>query len=266
MRGITSRQPGSTLLTMKLTGAPWAQVLSNSVHDNGQYGINGHGAGILVQGNSVVHNDTALFGTPTGGCSSAGGSKWVNATNLIVRNNTYTDNLCNGIWIDLLDNGVTLDGNTSTGNKADGIRVEISYKVTITGNTVKNNSRGGITVLNTPNATVASNTVGGNAGGGIVLGNTGRRDPVSSLGLHQLRNANVHDNTVSLGRDGLTGLREDENPINLSVFTSWGNRFAGNDYTVPGGTASRAFLWKGTRVTWSQWRAAGNDTGGAISS
>ena len=239
-------------------------MLSNSVHDNGEYGITGHGAGILVQGNTVQHNDTALFGTPGGGCSSAGGSKWVKATNLVVRDNRYIDNLCNGIWIDLLDNGVTLDGNTSSGNKADGIRVEISYRVTITGNTVQNNSRGGITVLNTPNATVATNTVSGNAGGGIVLGNTGRKTPVSSLGLHQIKNAYVHDNTIGLTRDGLTGLREDENPINLAVFTSWGNRFVRNNYTVPGGTGSRAFLWRGTRFTWAQWRAAGNDTGGGF--
>ncbi len=165
-----------------ITGNDGAKVLNNMVRDNGQYGITGHGAGILVQGNTVQHNNAAKFGSPGGQCSAAGGAKWVKATNLAVRNNHFVNNMCNGIWIDLLDNGVILDGNTSEGNTADGIRVEVSYKLTITNNIVRNNNRGGITVLNTPDATIAGNTVSGNAGGAITLGNTGRKDPASAAG------------------------------------------------------------------------------------
>ncbi len=246
-----------------ITGNDGAKVLNNMVRDNGQFGITGHGAGILVQGNTVQHNNVAEFGSPGGQCSAAGGAKWVKATNLAVRNNHFVNNLCNGIWIDLLDNGVILDGNTSEGNTADGIRVEVSYKLTITNNTVRNNKRGGITVLNTPDATIAGNNVSGNAGGAITLGNTGRKDPASALGAHQIRNAYVHDNTMSLTPNGLAGLREAEKPLNLAVFTSWNNRFLNNHYTIPGSSATRAFLWKGTRVTWAQWTAAGNDRSGS---
>ncbi len=248
-----------------ITGNDGAKVLNNMVRDNGQYGITGHGAGILVQGNTVQHNNAAKFGSPGGQCSAAGGAKWVKATNLAVRNNHFVNNMCNGIWIDLLDNGVILDGNTSEGNTADGIRVEVSYKLTITNNIVRNNNRGGITVLNTPDATIAGNNVSGNAGGAITLGNTGRKDPASALGAHEIRNAYVHDNTMSLTPNGLAGLRESSKPLNMAVFTSWNNRFLNNHYTIPGGSGSRAFLWKGTRVTWAQWNAAGNDRSGSAS-
>ena len=246
-----------------VTANDGAKLLNSMIRDNGQYGITGHGPGILVQGNTVQHNNAARFGSPGGQCSAAGGSKFVKATNLVIRNNHYVNNLCNGIWIDLLDNGVTIDGNVSEGNAADGIRVEISYKLTITNNIVRNNNRGGITVLNTPDATVAGNTVSGNAGGAITLGNTGRKDAPSPLGPHELRNAYVHDNTMSLTANGLVGLRESEKPFNMAVFTNWNNRFLNNHYTIAGGSGTRSFLWKGTSMTWAQWTAAGNDRSGS---
>ncbi len=246
-----------------ITGNFGAQVLNNHSHDNGEYGINGHGDNIVVSGNEVDHNNLAQFGSPEGGCSGAGGSKWVSATHLLVENNYYHDNLCTGIWLDLLDNGVVVRNNISTRNRADGIRCEVSYNVRFRGNTSTDNQRGGIAVLNTPNVRIAFNTVSGNANE-ISLGNTGRTDPASTLGKHQIRNAFVHDNTIVLGTDEVTGLREAETPMQMGVFTSWGNRFANNHYTLSSMTA-RGFLWNGTRVTWAQWSAAGNDTNGSAS-
>ena len=151
--------------------------------------------------------------------------------------------------------------NVSTRNHGDGIRCEVSYNVRFRGNTSTNNSRGGIAVLNTPNVRIAYNTVSGNANE-ITLGNTGRTDTVSPLGAHQIRDAFVHDNTIVLGVNEVTGLREAETPMQMGVFTSWGNRFANNHYTLSSMT-TRGFLWNGTRVTWAQWAAAGNDLNGS---
>jgi parallel beta-helix repeat protein len=244
-----------------ITGNFGAQVLNNHSHHNGEYGINGRGDHIVVSGNEVDHNDIAEFGSAEGGCSGAGGSKWVNASYLTVTDNNYHDNLCTGIWLDILDNYVVIRNNITERNDGDGIRVEISYNVRIRGNTSRDNTRGGIVVLNTPNVRVGYNTVSGNANE-ITLGNTGRTDSPSALGPHELRNAYVHHNTVTLGVDEVTGLREAENPMKMGVFTSWGNRFVANHYTIPSTTA-RMFLWNGTRVNWTQWIGAGNDPTGA---
>jgi parallel beta-helix repeat protein len=244
-----------------ITGNFGAQVLSNHAHHNGEYGINGHGDYIVVSGNEVDHNDIAEFGSADGGCSGAGGSKWVNSTHLTVSDNNYHDNLCTGIWLDILNNYVVIRNNVTERNDGDGIRVEVSYNIRIRGNTSRDNTRGGIVVLNTPNVRIGYNTVSGNANE-ITVGNTGRRDPVSALGSHEVRNAYVHHNVVTLGADEVTGLREAESPMQMAVFTSWGNRFVANRYTIPSATA-RMFLWNGTRVNWNQWISAGNDASGS---
>ncbi len=243
-----------------VTGNFGAQVLDNHIHENGQFGINGHGDGIVVAGNEIDHNNVAQFGSG-GLCSAAGGSKWVHATNLLVENNTFHDNLCTGIWLDLLDDHVVIRNNVSERNRGDGIRVEVSYNIRIHGNTSVDNSRGGIVVWNTPNVRVGYNTVAGNMNE-ITLGDTGRKHPVTSLGLHELRNAFVHHNQITLGVDEVNGLREAQSPMQMGVYTSWGNRFANNQYTIPSATA-RMFLWNGTKVNWNQWVAAGNDSSGA---
>jgi hypothetical protein len=240
-----------------IVGNDGARVVTNSVHHNGQYGITGRGDGVLVEDNDVAFNDLAKFYGANGNCSAAGGSKFVNTTNLVVRNNRFHDNLCNGIWLDILTAGALVEGNVSERNVADGFRTEISYNVTFRNNVAADNGRGGIIINNTPGATVVGNTVMGNAGAAISLGYSGRTDPVSPLGPHETRNADVHDNTVVLRRGDVTGMRSS---VRGDCYAGWNNRFYRNQYVLPS-LSERMFLWNGSKLTWSQWQAAGNDAG-----
>lgn len=241
-----------------ITGNYGAQVIDNHAHDNGQYGINGHGANILVEGNEVDHNDNALFGTTSGGCSSAGGSKWVYTTGLVVKDNNYHDNYCTGIWLDLCTDNSLIEGNTSNNNHADGFRIEVGYNATFSGNTATGNSRGGIVALNSPNTQIDGNTVAQNSGSGIVIGYTGRTSPVSSLGQHLVTNNVVSNNNITLAGQQVSGLRVSTDLRTSGVATTWGNQFTGNTYVLPANTNS--LIWSGSKMLWPAWQAAGHDT------
>ncbi len=235
-------------------------VMNDHVHHNGQYGIKGQGDNLLLSGNEVDNNDFAKLMMPDGSCWAAGGTKIVNSKNVVIRSNHYHDNLCNGLWVDILSSGALVEDNVSEHNRADGIRFEIAYNVTASGNVSRDNGRGGITIVNTPGATINGNTVTGNLGGGIMFSNTGRTDPSSPLGPHQVRDEQVYDNDVSLSGTQNVGIQSSSG---TAVFTSWNNRFWNNRYTVPDGSG-RWFLWDGTRVTWAAWRGAGQDAGGTL--
>src|SRR5262249_52838119 len=151
-------------------------------------------------------------------------------TDLVVSNNIYHDNYCNGIWVDVLSSNVTLTGNQSYRNSADGIREEISYGVTINANNVHDNGRGGIAVMDSPDTTIAGNTVSGNVGYQIILHQHNRTDPVSALGAHELRNASVTGNDIYLGSSKIMGAFNSDHPWQDDIFTSWNTVFDGNTY------------------------------------
>jgi parallel beta-helix repeat protein len=124
------------------------QILNNEITTNGQLGTGGGtpagapitSSGMLVQGNTVTLNNYAHVSPAFG----AGGMKWGNTAGAIVRGNTVTNNLGNGIHFD--DNSVNplIDGNTvsgnadsaATGSAGSGIICEISEL----GCTIRNNS------------------------------------------------------------------------------------------------------------------------------
>ena len=74
----------------------------------------------------------------------------------------------------------------------------------------------------------------------------------------EIRNINVHHNTIRIpagGSNGMVGNRS-------KAFTSANNRFANNTYFVTDPGAD-SWEWRGER-TWAEWRALGHDTGGAV--
>ena len=219
-----------------ITGNFGAQVLSNHSHHNGEYGINGHGDNILVSGNEVDHNDIAQFGSADGGAPAPAAQSGSTRRTCRHANNYYHDNLCTGIWLDMLNNGVVIRNNITERNTADGIRVEVSYNIRIRGNTSRDNTRGGIAVLNTPKSGSATTPCPATRTRSR-WATRAARIRASALGSHEIRNAYVHHNVVTLGADEVTGLREAESPMQMGVFTSWGNRFVANRYTIP--SASR---------------------------
>jgi parallel beta-helix repeat protein len=240
-----------------------AVVQDNVVNKNGQYGIAGPSHGALVDGNTVAYNNAARFSTSDGRCSGAGGSKFAATTDLMVSNNIYHDNYCNGIWIDVASNNVTLDGNQSYRNTADGIREEVSYNLTVHGNNVHDNGRGGIAILDSPNTEISDNTVSGNAGYQIILHQHHRTDPVSPLGPHELRNASVTGNQIYLGTSKIVGAFNSDSPKQMDLFTSWNTVWSGNTYHVAT-AGQRSFAWMSQRLTFAAWQGYGLDTGGSL--
>ena len=124
------------------------QVLNNVSTLNGQFGVGGGppaGAsitpsGVLVQGNTVTFNNYAHVDPGF----SAGGMKFGNTANMVVKSNTVSNNLGDGIHFDVNSWNPTIDGNTVSNNldtadtasaNGNGILVEISEG----GATVRNN-------------------------------------------------------------------------------------------------------------------------------
>jgi hypothetical protein len=73
----------------------------------------------------------------------------------------------------------------------------------------------------------------------------------------------VHDNTVEMADRARTGLTLD-GISNTAYYTSYNNRFRNNHYILHGSSSSKFFRWNDVDVTVSQWKSAGQDTGGSF--
>lgn len=244
-----------------ITVLDYGHVTGSFIHDNGIYGVDGHGAGLVVDGNEVSRNDEARVMKTNGGCSAAGGAKWVNTTNLVVSNNSFHDNYCNGIWLDIDNYDSTVTDNQSVRNLGSGIIHEISYNGVFSGNTVLDNSRYGIVVNDSSGDLISGNLVGGNASGQIMLHNSDRSgDYPSGYGPHQVANVRVDRNDFVL-----RSASEKNGSVNGGadfMFTAAaGNRFTNNTWQLVS-PADRAFRWCGHRLDQGGWRAAGEDPDG----
>ncbi len=120
------------------------QILNNFIHDNGQLGIGGGMAtpetpaqqaansGVLIQGNTINHNDYAHFNPGFG----AGGFKVGSTSGVTLRGNTIQQNEGSGIHFDEDSNNELVDGNIITDNSdGDGLGQEIGGGIT----TIRNN-------------------------------------------------------------------------------------------------------------------------------
>jgi hypothetical protein len=103
-------------------------ILNNYIHDNGQQGIGGGvtpnptepvNSGILIQGNTISHNDYAHFNPGFG----SGGVKVGATSGMILRGNTIQHNEGSGIHFDVDSGNELVDGNLITDN-SDGSGVE----------------------------------------------------------------------------------------------------------------------------------------------
>jgi hypothetical protein len=259
--GVTAR--ANHLSGIDLIGD--GSVIRASLADqNGKYGISGAGRNHLVEGNEVSRNNTAGFGVDgSNGCGSAGGSKFVNTTNLVVRHNDYHDNFCNGIWLDINNVDSLITENRTTGNDGSGIRVEISYRATISKNVVVGNHGIGIVNNNSPDVTVTGNLLVRNGGGSVRFIQSDRTgDHPSSLGDHVVTGFDVRGNVATLldsservgGGDQIAG--------EPSFDAAADNRFAGNTYLT--GSASQAsFLWA-NRMAFTGWQSIPQDGAGRV--
>jgi len=184
-----------------ITAHDGSQFIGNYVHDNGQMGLGGDGNNILVQGNELARNG---FWSGIDPNWEAGGFKFAETDNLIVRANYSHDNFGPGMWTDI-DNIHTLyEDNLIVHNTGSGISHEISYDAIIRNNTLIANGYGDtrgwgwgsqISIQNSQNVEVYGNRVdmtGGN--NGIVLIQQDRGS--GTYGPHTTTNNHIHDNIV----------------------------------------------------------------------
>jgi parallel beta-helix repeat protein len=232
------------------------RVVGNNIHHNHQIGVKGRGAGALVEGNEIAFNNYLKKYEPGW---EAGGTKFIDTTDLVVRNNYVHDNHGPGLWTDADNIRTRYEGNRVVNNFGPGILHEISYNAVIINNHVEGNAFGfyvgGILVANSSGVEVVGNVVKNNDGG--VIGIQGDRG-TGKYGPRNVTDLWVHNNTVGYGQ-GFSGVRL--NITNTTVLTSGNNRFDRNAYTVS--AVAKPFMWGQGTITTEQWKALGQDPSGS---
>jgi parallel beta-helix repeat protein len=204
-------------------GRHWS-VIGGRYYNNRQEGLGGSGAGTVVNGVELDHNNFTndTYRTRNVECGfEAGGFKWV-ANNVTVKHSNIHDNACKGLWSDINSHGMTITDNQVYRNWNEGIFIEISSGARVLRNHVRANGfhtngngcawlwGGGITLASSSDSEIAFNTLSGNCNG---ITGTQQNRPGAKPGL--LQNVKVHDNKVA-GPGGKTGAAAD-NGANLST-------------------------------------------------
>lgn len=241
------------------------QIVNNRIVQNGQIGIGGIGDNVLVQDNQIAYNNYAGFASGW----EAGGTKFVDTRNLVVRNNYVHDNIGPGLWTDIDNIDVLIENNIVVDNYSMGIFHEISYAAIIRNNVVMyNNARptswvyGAQILISSSSDTdvygnrVVISEVGGN---GITVvqqsRGTGSYGPRVSLNNHVYENTIVH-----LAADGQNGLATDMN-VDGSFWTS--SSFNNNTYYLPF-EGYAAWTWYHNRHTFSSLQQVGQESAGML--
>ena len=240
-------------------------LFDNYVHHNGQLGLAGQGAGIVVDSNEISYNNTNGVNWAWEG----GGAKWVRTTELVVKNNHTHHNQGPGMWTDGYNVDTLYDGNRIEDNLVQGLIHEISYDAIIRNNVVRRNGfgheakhaywGGGIEVWQSPNVEIYGNVVKYNAHGIMAMMTPRGSGP---QGVLEVRNLFVHNNEITLsnpnGRSGLAVYGDSGN----EYFNVKNNRFEDNTYWLADHHAGSHFTWKKQYISPKQWRDFGNDRTG----
>jgi hypothetical protein len=246
-----------------------SQIIGNYVHDNGEMGLGGSGNNILVQGNEIASNG---FWSGISPYYEAGGFKFSNTDNLVVRGNYSHDNNGPGMWTDINNIHTIYEDNLVVHNTLSGIQHEISYDAIIRNNTLIGNAYGDsrgwafgaeITIQNSQNVQVYGNHVdmtGGN--NGIILIQQDRGS--GTYGPWVTTGNQIHDNIV-VDRDGFLISGGDQHGViggfadyNPSGMLNGGNTWSSNQYFMSDGLGR--FQW-GWFDTFADFQTAAHETG-----
>jgi hypothetical protein len=241
------------------------KILRNYIHDNGQIGITGIGANLLIEGNEISTNTRAGYDY----FWEAGGMKLSLTRNAVVRNNFAHDNLGAGLWTDINNYNTLYEQNHTRANLGAGIMHEISYHAIIRNNIIEEErgrpgpwGGGGILIAESSDVEVYGNTLI-DCNNGIVGVEVDRElDPETNQPYH-LRNLSVHDNVIE--QKSGTAAAVITNTGSTLIFAQWNNRFTHNTYLLPDGTG-RYFEWLDHSYNSAEWQASGNDTDGTFTS
>jgi parallel beta-helix repeat protein len=243
------------------TGSRVTDVYS---HHNTRYGIAAQdGTGIVIANVRVEYNRS------NGTCDGAsGGSKFVETTDMVIRDSQFDHNNCAGIWFDINNVRPLAEGNRVVATTGEGLVCEISYECRFLRNTVLDSTCGGIVNRGSPDTEIAHNTVRGNSRncgqGDLVLYGAFRTDFPHPLGPHVTRRNHVHDNIIQVNAKVGVVLGDTGDPDPSALFDAATNRFRSNHYDARSCSTGGWFRWNGSR-TWSQWRAIPQDNDPAAS-
>ncbi|MPZ48150.1 MAG: hypothetical protein GEU75_02365 [Dehalococcoidia bacterium] len=239
------------------------KAINNNIHHNGQIGIAGEGADVLIEGNEIAYNNTAGFNSGW----EAGGTKFVLTTRLVVRGNSVHHNKGPGLWTDIDNIHTTYDDNTVFSNEGIGIFHEISYDAVIKNNVSRLNGSdqsawlwgAQILVAGSRNVEIYNNKVEVSASYGNGIGLVQQNRGSGAHGPHLTTGNYVHHNQiVYLGTRGMSGAAAD---YQADAMFNGGNRFDHNTYKVA--DPSRIYWeWKGMR-NWDGFRNQGQEIAGA---
>jgi len=232
---------------------PNGKVTNGYFHHNGQYGLMGNAAGMVIQGNEVAYNNTAGFSQSW----AAGGAKFAFTVGLLVTGNFFHHNYGHAIWVDINNYQAVIERNRVEDNYGRGVFYEISYDAVIRNNTFARNGfnapvllRGGcIGVVSSSNVEVYGNTCVGDKDG-----ITGVQDERGSgpRGHYDLTNLNVHDNALSGIKAYTAGIVQ---TVGDTTYYHRGNVFTGNTYSSL--TSTTPYYWMNGARTPSQWAGFG---------
>ncbi|MEZ4273383.1 MAG: right-handed parallel beta-helix repeat-containing protein [Myxococcota bacterium] len=233
---------------------------ANRIHDNG-LGISGAGANILIEGNTIENNNSAMEFSANW---HAGGSKFVWTDDLILRGNWVRGNKGPGLWTDGNNWRPVFENNVVEDNLYAGIFCEISYHCIIRNNTARGNGYlvsggslwqggGGIAVTASPDAQVYNNVVADNYNGLVVIANDRGE---GRFGPYLVKNLLIRNNTVAL-EHGTTGMVSD-----AALTPTDNNRFEDNTYLLR--SDANYFRWFVNNLDEAQWQQSGNDVSGSF--
>lgn len=243
---------------------PETKIIKNNIHHNGQIGIVGIGDNVLVEGNEIAYNNFASFSAAW----EAGGTKFWDSKNLVIRGNYVHHNNGPGLWCDYNNIHVLYEDNRIEHNGL-GIYHEVSYDAIIRHNTI--NEAGpdytgvGINLWNSPNVEVYENTI--NAWSGIIINHEediktrSQKGEGGTYGLLEAKNISVHDNTITLREGANTGFYQHDN--SKDIFKTANVRFNRNTYVLDS-KDQQAFLWDDKLLTFKERQGYGQEVSGQL--
>ena len=229
---------------------PGTTVRRCELIDNGQHGLLGRGADVVVEDNLIARNNYAGFSSGW----SAGGAKFVETTGLVVRANRVEANIGPGLWTDVGARDTLYEGNEVLDNTGAGILHEISYDAVISDNDVTGNGSpdqgwvwgAGIQLANVSNVEVSSNRLEGNVQGIIAT----KQDRGVEYELCCLMiEGNVLRDT---GRTGVSQDVGDPSVYDAQIV------FRENVYR-----GAVVWGWQDDERTWEEWQGFGLDVDGS---
>lgn len=244
---------GNTIALYTKSG--W-QVLNCDIHHQLQLGVSGAGNNVLMDGCEIHHNNTEGHDSQW----EAGATKFVHATDLLIRNCYSHDNDGPGFWTDGTVYDPVVEDCVAESDAGPGINIEITYGGLVQRNTVVDCGHGwtswtdgsGILVTASPGVEVAYNQV---LECRLGIGGQDRNRGSGQSGPYLLQDLWVHNNET----DGVTGIVSQDD--RSEPYGAWNNKFDHNHYRFAKSAAR--FNWQnGPLRTGTQWQGYGNDLNG----